>query len=314
MSAEAIRAALVALLQGVPAIGIVHAYERYADKQADFRALYTSSGTLLGWFVARTGWRYSRTASGRLLVTTRWQITGFMGLEDAVASELVMQGLVEAICAAWAADPTLGGLVRGIPVDGSAGIDVAAIEPVMFASVLCHRARIEVVTQHYEGSGAEDGLLIDAGTRWLITAIVSDLRADTAIMAAVGSIEGAIAFDPDDDPGGVALIVVPLGSRANGGATNMRLRDRVAVTIGVIIAAPSGYPTGAGARAADGLDILDRLIRARLHGWGDGLSSPAGDPLDEPLTALGGEFLRAAPGRIAWRANYRAGLIIEVSP
>lgn len=314
MSAEAIRAAMVTLLQGVPSIGIVHSYERYADKQADFRALYTSGGTLLGWFVSRTGWRYARTASGRLLVTTRWQITGFLGLEDATASELVMQGLVETICAAWSADPTMGGIIRGLPIEGSAGIEVAAIEPVMFASVLCHRARIELITQHYEGSGGEDGLLVDPATRWLITAIVSDLRADAAIMAAASSIEGALAFDPDDDPGGVALIVVPLGSRANGGATNTRLRDRVAVTLGVIIAAPSGYPAGAGARAADGLDVLDRLIRARLHGWGDGLSSPAGDPLDEPLTALGGEFLRAAPGRIAWRASYRAGLIIEVSP
>lgn len=312
MSAPEILDALVALVSAVPGAGHVYGYERYAARKADFRALYTGGdGQVRGWFVSRAAVRHARTGSGRYLVTTTWHITGFVGLVDADESEIVTNGLVDAICAGFLADPSLGGMARGIPIDGDAGVSVS-IDKVMFADVLCHRAQIEVITQHYE-AGAGGSLADFAPAHaWLITAIVADLRADTAIAAAATSIEGAVIFDPDDDPGGIALTVTPLTLRAAGGATNIGLRDRVGISIGVIIAAPSSFEDGAGAAAADGLDALDRLIRARLHGWGDGLSTVDGEAIDEPFVAAGGDFIRAAPGRIAWRATYRGALIVEV--
>ena len=176
---EAVRTALVAMLEGVSGIGRVHPYERFAKTTDAMAALYAVGGAVRGWHVQRLAARRRLLASGRVLVTATWTITGFVSLVDADASEIATDVLIDAVVAAERVDPTLGGVVRGLPVDGVAGVQLVESDTVMFANVLCHRARLALTAQTFEG--AADGDLVgvaDAAGR-LIGAIVERLAEET---------------------------------------------------------------------------------------------------------------------------------------
>ena len=143
----AIRAAIVARLQSVPGIGRVHAYEPYAASDAPFRELYAIGGKILGWHLRRVG---RREVNDENEVHTDWEIRGFMALADGGASELAFDALLEAIFDAWRADPTLGGLAMWPKDEGSFVPDLADSGPAMFAGVLCHAARLRLLTRHNE--------------------------------------------------------------------------------------------------------------------------------------------------------------------
>jgi hypothetical protein len=83
-------------------------------------------------------------------VLNKWRISGFLSLDDANQSEIVFDNLVEAVCDAFRADETLGGLIAGTVMDNPnvAGIQVEDSGPVMFAGVLCHSARLVLYTWH----------------------------------------------------------------------------------------------------------------------------------------------------------------------
>lgn len=153
-----IRAALVAMLQSVPGIGVVHGYERYAADRSNLRALYVAETggqeQLLGWFVRRSQFSIARITPGRRAVTTTWSITGYMALADALATELAMDALVDAITEAHNADPTLGGLVKLRREANPAGVTLEDAGPVMFAGVLCHAVTLRLVTEHNEDAPA----------------------------------------------------------------------------------------------------------------------------------------------------------------
>jgi hypothetical protein len=78
-----------------------------------------------------------------------------MSLDDAAASELVFDDLIESIRDAFAADETLGGTVAqcAVPDDGSgngeSGIQLDDTGPAMFAGVLCHVCRLGLNTIRY---------------------------------------------------------------------------------------------------------------------------------------------------------------------
>lgn len=151
---EAVRAAIVATLKTVPGMGAVHDRERYASQQASLRALYvvqTDEGEQLhGWFVRRLGFQVSQWGQGQRAVTTRWQLRGFMALQDEAASELAFDAVIDGVRAAFEADPTLGGAVFGTQLDRQIGPQLAASGPVMFAGVLCHAADMTLVTETLE--------------------------------------------------------------------------------------------------------------------------------------------------------------------
>lgn len=142
---EAIRAAIVARLRSVPGIGQVYDYERYAADQAAFRAVYARAGKLLGWHVRRVG-RHEQVDFN--LVDTDWEIRGYMAMDDAAASELAFDALLDAIFDAWRADPTLGDKVFWPKDDGAMVPDLADSGPAMFAGVLCHACRLRLTTRH----------------------------------------------------------------------------------------------------------------------------------------------------------------------
>jgi hypothetical protein len=148
MSVAAIRSAITARINTVPAVGLVHDYERYTKRNNDFAAFYQQDRKLLGWFVRRLSTREVVVDSVTTRLITRWQINGFMGLEDDQASEKAFDDLVEAVRAAFRDDETLGGCVettRGQPGE-EAGLQLDELGPVMFAGVLCHKARLSLTT------------------------------------------------------------------------------------------------------------------------------------------------------------------------
>ena len=146
-----IRSAIVAALQAVPDLGVVHAYERFASHEKAFRDLYVQGGKLLGWHVRRVATRETGSAVGLNQSVTQWRIGGLMALDDAGASELAMEHLVEAIRDRFRADETLGGVVLSTGdlaqgESGPVGIQVEESGSAMFCGVLCHAVRLGLVT------------------------------------------------------------------------------------------------------------------------------------------------------------------------
>lgn len=154
MSIETERAALVSVLQGIPDIGVVHTYERYAADLATLRSLYAlppvgGVAPLRGWFVQRRRTTEQRSAAKAYFDRTEWQIVGYMALKDEDQSEIFFDGLVEQIRAALRADLTLGGVVLRPEKDDTAG-PTAEVGPVLFAGVLCHKATISLTTKTFQ--------------------------------------------------------------------------------------------------------------------------------------------------------------------
>lgn len=148
MSLELIRYAITTKLAGLD-IGPVHSWERYAATNTGLLALYSTDGVLGGWYVRRVRTSESSPSLGRHVERIEWEIRGFLGLQDAVATELQFDAQIEAIRAAFRADETLGGVVASTVSDDAAGIQVEDSGPVMFAGVLAHAARLRLITITY---------------------------------------------------------------------------------------------------------------------------------------------------------------------
>jgi hypothetical protein len=142
MSLADIRAAVKAILETVPGIGLVYEYERYAKDAAGMRALFVSGGLLHGWTITR-----DRTLSSyRTNVQTerhhRLVIRGYYGLSDGDASELTFQGVIEAIEETFRSNDTLNATA-----EVSQPLQVERVGPVLFAGVLCHFAELSIEAQ-----------------------------------------------------------------------------------------------------------------------------------------------------------------------
>ena len=150
--ADPVRAAIVANLRTIPGIGKVHTFERYAARNADLSDLYVVDGQLCGWFVRRIGVIENNVNAAANLELVRWQIRGYMALDDKTESELAFDGLQDAIRSAfkegWQGDLNRL-MVRAKPGDQS-GIAVDDSGPVLFAGVLCHAAKLSLITRHYK--------------------------------------------------------------------------------------------------------------------------------------------------------------------
>jgi len=151
-----IRAAILTVKQSVPNIGKVHDYERYASKMSDFRKLFYDTDTKLinGWWFDRLRTDELDGDTGEVRRIHTWQFYGFRGLQDGIGSAKSFQDLIENSCDAFRTDPTLGGVIddnKNMDQSfGPVGMQVDAIETVMFADVLCHRARLTLLTETTE--------------------------------------------------------------------------------------------------------------------------------------------------------------------
>lgn len=153
---EQLRAAIKAKLSGVAAMGQVHDYERFFKDPSKMLTLYKSSAQtgdrIYGWNIRRVATPELLVSTGRNYRDVAWRLRGFMSIDDADASEKKFDVQIEAICDAFRADQTLGGLcdTQFQEENGNqAGVQVEESEPVLFCGVLCHGARLGLITRVY---------------------------------------------------------------------------------------------------------------------------------------------------------------------
>jgi hypothetical protein len=152
---KAIRDAIVASMQAVPDMGMVHPFERYTRDEARFRELYLftpSQGEdqLRGWWLRRVATAETTVSTGTVMNVHTWQWRGYMALNDGDASELVFEDLIEAYRDAVRADPTFDGVCEQNAVaEGEDGVQLVDSGPVMFCGVLCHSAVLQLRTWSY---------------------------------------------------------------------------------------------------------------------------------------------------------------------
>jgi hypothetical protein len=154
-SLKAHRAAIVASMQAVADMGMVHAVERYTRDETQFRTLYlftpsVGAEQLRGWWLRRTATEERTVSTGTVMNVHTWQWRGYMALNDADESELAFDDLIEAYRDAVRADPTFGGACEQNAVeDGDDGVQVISSGPVTFCGVLCHSAVLQLRTWSY---------------------------------------------------------------------------------------------------------------------------------------------------------------------
>ncbi len=155
-----IRDAIVAHIQNVPDIGVVHAWRRTANDANTLKALYTvtidGQSQLRGWHISRISAKETEPVIGRRALTCSWLIQGYLETSDADRSEITFDNLIEAICDTFRDDDTLGGRVTTTVLEDEnnsandrAGIQVSEVTAEVFADVKCHAARLELMTRHY---------------------------------------------------------------------------------------------------------------------------------------------------------------------
>ncbi len=152
---QAHRAAIVAALSSVPDIGEVHDRERYAKDNATFAALFLFQPTsgakhLRGWTLRRSATREHSPNLRRTLNEHTWTLRGYLAFNDADASELVLDDLVEQFRAVVRNDPTLGGVCQPGPLDDETdGVQVTDAGAVLFAGALCNSVVLQLKTWSY---------------------------------------------------------------------------------------------------------------------------------------------------------------------
>lgn len=146
-----LRAAVVATLNTVPNIGKVHDYERFAKQEGEFRTLYLhdlggGAQQIRGWHVRRVATRRTHETGASREDFITWRIRGFMSLDDGAASEKTFDNLIEAVLDAFDASAQLSALNAYVYSPNGEGPELEEHEPVMLGGVLCHQARIKLIT------------------------------------------------------------------------------------------------------------------------------------------------------------------------
>src|SRR3990172_1080001 len=135
MSLANIRTQIKTILDGVSGIGIVHDYDRYVNDWNKLLSLFkpTTQAKINGWVITRTATPAQWSAIARRHRVHSFLIRGFYSHDDASASEITFQALIESIYEAFEDNETLTGTCETTspdfgPETGKAGIQVALID------------------------------------------------------------------------------------------------------------------------------------------------------------------------------------------
>ena len=148
-----VRDAIAAKISAVPNVGVVHKYERFSKSSDTLKALYYDSSLkrIQAWTVRRKASQKRDIETGLLSRVDRWQVSFFMGMNDADQTGILFDDLLQTVVDAFDDDPTLGGVTDIIRDNrGPYGLQVDDIEPVVFAGLLCHRASLTLMTDTTE--------------------------------------------------------------------------------------------------------------------------------------------------------------------
>ncbi|SFP43705.1 hypothetical protein SAMN05216567_106152 [Variovorax sp. OK605] len=154
---DTLRSAIVLTLNTVPQIGRVHDRERSLADEAALRALYlydlpAGGQQLRGWWLRRTATEERSVDTARAMSVDSWTLQGHLAFDDAAASELVLDALVEDIRDAVRGDPTFGGACATGPLTDDKrtdGVQVDGTGLVTFCGVHCHGVALQLRTWRY---------------------------------------------------------------------------------------------------------------------------------------------------------------------
>jgi hypothetical protein len=157
MNEATIRAAIVTAIQTVANTGSVYDYERWISKTNDLLTLFktTISGTdqLRGFVVTAEAGRFweeqiigfqGSGKTGTVLITYHYRVRGFLGVNDAAATEKTAVALAIAVRNALDASAAL---TSDKLEDPDPVVSGATVNYVMFCGVLCHYIEISVNPQ-----------------------------------------------------------------------------------------------------------------------------------------------------------------------
>lgn len=155
----AVRTALKTRFSAIANIGVVNDYERYTQQMSDLREIYVATinneKQLRGLHFRRVSTTERFISVSRWVIDHQWTVRYFMALDDAAASEKTFDNLIEAMQDNFRVAPVIipGGSNSDVEVrqdEEEAGLALQESAPVMFASVLCHGARLTFTTRQYE--------------------------------------------------------------------------------------------------------------------------------------------------------------------
>lgn len=141
----AILADIKAKLAAVPGVGQVHDYSRLAVDWATYISRFkdSASGRIKGFEITRTA--VPEHLRGAFHRHHRFVLRGFLGFEDAAATDKIFQPLIEEVCAAFRkAAPGAAWLYQNGDAPGESCVQVTTIDERMFGSVLCHYCEIQL--------------------------------------------------------------------------------------------------------------------------------------------------------------------------
>jgi hypothetical protein len=135
LSDSTLRESINSLLSEVPGTGAVYNYERWAKDDAAFLAFFKVDGKIMGWEITRNAVPKIERIGSKFKVTHSYLLKGYYGLQDAKASEISFNAIVDAILLQFMSKKVTGACLHTLP-------KVNSIEPRMFGPVLCHCAMI----------------------------------------------------------------------------------------------------------------------------------------------------------------------------
>lgn len=133
-----------AKLEEIANVGKVYDYERRANTDAEFIALFKdASGKILGWEITRK--TVTEHIGGAYFRHHQLLLQGYRGLQDGIGSSKDFQVLVDTICTKFRGAQSPGGSTwdyRDGDNPNNAPAQVPVIDDRMFGNVLCHYAQI----------------------------------------------------------------------------------------------------------------------------------------------------------------------------
>ncbi len=152
MSEANIRAQIKTILESVSGIGVVHNYERYTNDWNTLLSLFkpTAQSVINACMISRTSTAERIITLGQVDRAHAFLIRILYSHDDASASEITFQALLEAIQTAFRTKLDLNGTCDNTSPEfgemaGVSGLQISKVEVRMFGSVFCHYPELKIV-------------------------------------------------------------------------------------------------------------------------------------------------------------------------
>jgi hypothetical protein len=143
MSEAVIRQKIVDIFNEVPEIGRVYDFPLTFTTWDDFVAHWKdSTGKILGFEISRASAKDTYDDPDESTWTHQFLVKGYMGVNNAGASDNVFQALLDAVCGRFRFDHYLSGCAGQITF--VTPMQIIRSEERIFGSVLCHYAELTI--------------------------------------------------------------------------------------------------------------------------------------------------------------------------